>query len=97
MHSSDGWAKFLLPHPSVRVCMIVLVQRLAISQKQNQKRITSFKQSHPEILLCSFRAGKSLDSHRAFSGRVVKQISLSQGAPRGPFSHAGDPTPVCVN
>ena len=97
MHSSDGWAKFLLPHPSVRVCMIVLVQRLAISQKQNQKRITSFKQSHPEILLCSFRAGKSLDSHRAFSGRVIKQISLSQGAPRGPFSHAGDPTPVCVN
>lgn len=61
-----------------------------VQKKRNKtnKRITSFKQSHPEILLCTFRAGKSLDNHRAFSGRVVKQtFLLSQGGPRGHLFH----------
>ena len=59
-----------------------------VQKKKKTTRITSFKQIHPEILLCTFRASKSLDNHRAFWGRVVKQISLlSQGGLRGHLFH----------
>lgn len=92
--SSDGWAKSLLPHcwyvcvydcVSAETWQLVQKKKHEQQQQQQKKWITSFKQSHPEILLCTFRAGKSLDNHRAFSGRVVKQTSLLnlQGGPRG--------------